>query len=188
MQVAARRKYLSVGGKANRPLLQKQTDKIKMPKIELITEINSTLETCFDLSRSIDLHKISTAQTNEQAINGRTNGLIELNETVTWQATHFGIRQKLTSKITAFDRPNYFIDEQTKGVFKSIVHEHKFEKFGDIVIMKDIFNFHSPFGLFGKLFNKFVLTNYLKRLLIERNQIIKEFAETEKWRELLNGE
>ena len=158
-----------------------------MPKIEIITQINSTLEICFDLSRSIDLHKISTAQTKEQAVAGRTNGLINLNETVTWQATHFGIRQKLTSKITAFDRPNYFIDEQIKGIFKSIIHEHKFEKVGDYVIMKDTFEFHSPFGFLGKIFNKLVLTNYLKRLLIDRNQIIIEFAETEKWKEVLNG-
>jgi len=158
-----------------------------MPKIELITEIKSTLEICFDLSRSIDLHKISTAQTNEQAIAGRTSGLIKLNETVTWQATHFGVRQKLTSKITAFDRPNSFIDEQVKGVFKSLVHEHKFEEVENMVIMKDIFEFHSPFGLLGKLFNQLVLTNYLERLLIKRNQIIKEFAETDKWKEVLNG-
>ncbi|MCA2857498.1 MAG: SRPBCC family protein [Chitinophagaceae bacterium] len=158
-----------------------------MPKIELITEINSTLEICFDLSRSIDLHIISTAQTNEQAIAGRTSGLINLNESVTWQATHFGVKQKMTSKITAFERPNYFIDEQVKGIFKSIVHEHKFEKVGNMIIMKDIFEFHSPFGLLGKLFNHLVLTNYLKRLLITRNQIIKEFAETEKWKVVLDG-
>jgi hypothetical protein len=86
-----------------------------MPIIKLTTEINSTLEICFDLSRSIDLHKISTSKTNEEAIEGKTKGLINLNETVTWKATHFGVRQKLTSKITAFDRPYYFVDEQTKG-------------------------------------------------------------------------
>lgn len=160
----------------------------QMPKIELVTEINSTLEICFDLSRSIDLHKISTAQTNEQAIAGRTRGLINLHEIVTWQATHFGVRQKLTSKITAFDRPNYFINEQTKGIFKSIIHEHNFEKVGDKVIMRDVFEFHSPFGLFGKIFNKLILTTYLKRLLTKRNQIIKEFAETKKWKEILNGQ
>lgn len=159
-----------------------------MPKIELITEINSTIEICFDLSRSIDLHKISTAQTNEQAIAGRTSGLINLYETVTWQATHFGVKQKLTSKITAFERPNYFTDEQVKGIFKSIVHEHKFEKVGNMVTMQDIFEFHSPFGLFGKLFNQLILTSYMKRLLIKRNKIIKEFAETKKWELILDGE
>jgi ligand-binding SRPBCC domain-containing protein len=159
-----------------------------MPKIEIITEINSTLEICFDLSRSIDLHKISTAHTHEQAISGRTNGLISLNETVTWQATHFGVKQRLTSKITAYDRPNYFTDEQVNGILKSFLHQHIFEKVGDKVIMKDIFEFHSPFGLLGKLFNHLVLTNYLKRLLTHRNQIIKEFAETEKWKKVLDGE
>jgi Uncharacterized conserved protein len=159
-----------------------------MPKIELRTEINSTIDICFDLSRSIDLHKISTAKTNEEAIAGKTSGLISLSETVTWQAKHFGIRQKLTSKITAFDRPKYFIDEQDKGIFKSITHEHKFEQIGDKVIMIDIFEFHLPLGILGRIFNNLVLTNYLKKLLIERNQIIKDFAETEKWKAVLNGE
>ncbi|HTM97818.1 MAG TPA: SRPBCC family protein [Pedobacter sp.] len=156
-----------------------------MPKIELITEINSTIELCFDLARSIDLHKISTSKTNEQAISGTTSGLIGLNEFVTWQATHFGIRQELTSKITAFERPYYFVDEQVKGAFKSIYHEHKFEHVPGKVIMRDIFKFESPYGVFGQLFNKLVLTNYLKKLLTDRNRIIKEFAETDKWRSLI---
>lgn len=158
-----------------------------MSIIELKTEINSTIEICFDLSRSIDLHRISTAKTNEEAIEGTTSGLINLNETVTWKATHFGIRQKLTSKITAFDKPNYFRDEQIKGAFKSIYHQHKFEQLDDKILMTDIFEYQSPFGIFGKVFNKLILTNYLRNLLIDRNNIIKEFAETDKWKLVLDG-
>ena len=158
-----------------------------MPKIELKTEINSTLDICFDLARSIDLHKISTAKTNEKATEGTTFGLINLNETVTWQATHFGIRQKLTSKITAFEKPIYFRDEQIKGAFKSIYHEHKFEQLDNKILMTDNFEFESPFGVFGKVFNNMILTNYLRKLLIDRNEIIKEFAETDKWKLVLNG-
>lgn len=158
-----------------------------MPKIELTTEIYSTIDICFDLARSIDLHKISTSKTKEEAIQGRTSGLISLNETVTWQATHFGVRQILKSKITAYDRPNYFRDEQINGIFESIYHEHKFEQLVNKVIMKDNFEFQSPFGLFGKVFNKLILTNYLRQLLIDRNNVIKDFAETEKWKLLLNG-
>jgi hypothetical protein len=67
-------------------------------RIDLTTIINAPIEICFDLSRSIDLHQQSTQQTHEKAIAGRTTGLIELNEFVTWQATHFLITQKLTSK------------------------------------------------------------------------------------------
>jgi ligand-binding SRPBCC domain-containing protein len=153
----------------------------------LTTEIYSTIGICFDLSRSIDLHKISTAATSEEAIDGRTSGLINLHETVTWQAIHFGIRQKLTTKITAFDRPIYFRDEQIKGIFKSLIHDHRFELKGEKVIMTDIFTFQAPCGILGKILSKFILTNYMKQFLIDRNETIKEYAETEKWRGMLNG-
>ena len=159
-----------------------------MPKIQLTTEIKSILEICFDLSRSIDLHKISTAPTNEVAIAGTTSGLIGLNEFVTWQATHFGMRQNLTSTITALEQPVYFRDEQLKGAFKSFYHEHLFEKSADTVIMKDIFEFQSPFGMLGSFFNILVLTRYMTKLLSERNKVIKEFAETDKWKSVLKGE
>ena len=156
-----------------------------MPKIELVTSIRSTPRICFDLSRSIDLHKISTARTNEKAIAGTTSGLINLNETVTWEATHFGITQKLTSKITAFNRPYHFRDEQVKGAFSSFFHDHFFEQKGEMVIMKDVFEFQSPFGSAGNIFNKLILTKYLTKFLIDRNQVIKAYAESEKWRSVI---
>ncbi len=157
-----------------------------MPVIELKTNIHASAEICFDLSRSIDLHKISTASTNEKAIDGTTHGLINLNEFVTWQAKHFGVTQKLTSKITVYDRPFHFRDEQQKGAFKYIIHDHYFETNGDKVMMKDIFNFQSPYGFLGRIIDKMILTNYLRKLLKTRNKIIKEYAETEKWKLVLN--
>ena len=60
-----------------------------MPKIELETNIRASVETVFDLSRCVDLHVESTAQTNERAVAGKTSGLLELGDTVTWEATHF---------------------------------------------------------------------------------------------------
>ena len=61
-----------------------------MPTIYLSTFIRATPTTTFDLSRSIDLHQISTKQTQEKVIAGRMSGLIELGESVTWRAKHFG--------------------------------------------------------------------------------------------------
>ena len=158
-----------------------------MPTIELKIEIKSIIERCFDLARSIDFHQISTAGTNEKAIGGRAKGLINFGETVTWEATHFGIRQKLTSKITAFERPFHFRDEQQKGIFKFIVHDHYFEQANDRVIMKDVFSFQSPFGILGKVFDKLILKNYLKKFLVERNNLIKEYAETTKWKTVITN-
>lgn len=156
-----------------------------MPTINLKTIVHADIQICFDLSRSIDLHSISVSETNEKAIAGKTSGLIELGETVTWEATHFGIRQQLTSKITAFEPPFYFVDEQVKGAFKSIHHQHIFEKDGDKTIMTDIFHFRSPMWIFGEIFNSLILTRYMKRFLVQRNQVIKEFAESSKWKEIL---
>ncbi|MDD2983529.1 MAG: SRPBCC family protein [Crocinitomicaceae bacterium] len=153
-----------------------------MPKIEIHTEINSSIEICFDLSRSIDLHLISTSKTKEKAIAGRTSGLVQLNDTVTWEATHFGVRQKLSSLISGFEYPFYFKDEQLKGAFKYFTHEHHFKQVGDQVVMTDVFVFESPFGILGRFFNRLVLTKYMRRFLMERNAIIKEYAESEKWK------
>lgn len=154
-----------------------------MPKIILHTIINSSKEICFDLSRSIDLHIISTNQTNEKAIAGVTSGLINLHETVTWEAFHFGIKQQLTSQIVAFDYPNHFRDIQLKGIFKFFNHDHFFANQNDeFTSMTDVFEFESPMGILGDIANKLLVTRYMKKLLIERNLIIKEYAETEKYK------
>lgn len=159
-----------------------------MPTIYLETIIKADIKICFDLSRSIDLHQLSTAKTNEKAIAGVTSGLININETVTWEAVHFGIKQQLTSIITQFNRPFHFRDEQLKGAFKYFIHDHYFKAFEGKVLMIDRFDFSSPYGVFGNIFDKLVLTNYMRSFLLERNQVIKEFAETDKWNSLIKIE
>lgn len=160
---------------------------LRMPKIILETKIHASIEICFDLSRSIDLHTSSLTHTSEQAVAGKTSGLIDLGETVTWKATHFGITQKLTSKITKFDRPVYFQDQQVSGAFHSFSHDHIFTQEIDCVVMKDVFNFESPFGYAGRIFNGLVLTDYLRRLLIKRNNFIKLCAERKGGKEFFNS-
>ena len=157
-----------------------------MPRIEIRTEINASKEIVFDLSRSIDLHKISTEQTNEKAISGKISGLIGMNESVTWRAKHFGVYQNLTSKITEFERPKYFTDEMQKGAFKEFKHEHLFLDFKKGTLMIDIFEYKSPFGIFGKLADKIFLKKYMTKLLINRNKCVKEFSESDKWKKILN--
>lgn len=157
-----------------------------MPVIELTTVIHAPIERCFDLARSIDLHKLSTGDTEEEAIAGVTSGLIGEGQQVTWKAKHFGVTQRLTSKITLFEYPYHFRDEMLKGAFKMIRHDHLFSKDGDHTVMKDIFVFKSPGGVFGMLFNKLILTRYLRTMLVSRNAMIKEVAEGEEWKVFLN--
>lgn len=157
-----------------------------MAKIELKTSINcNNIERVFDLCRSIDLHIISTAKSNEKAIAGTTSGLIGLGETVTWRAKHLGFYQTLTSKITDVERPTFFADEQEKGIFHSFRHEHFLSQKDNQVIIKDIFIYKSPLGWFGKLADFLFLEKYMTNLLKERNKVIKKYAETDLWKQVL---
>ena len=135
-----------------------------MCTIHLTTFIAAPIERVFDLSRSISLHKISTAHSNKEAIGGITSGLINKNETVTWKAKHLFKIRYFTTRISEMQSQNFFIDEMQKGDFKSLKHEHHFKKIDNGTIMIDILNFESPYGIIGKWFNKIYLKNLLQKL------------------------
>ena len=149
-----------------------------MPLIEVQTEIKADIKTCFDLARNIDFHQESLKFSKEKAIAGKISGLIGLGEWVSWEAKHLGFVQHLTSKITEFDAPNYFVDEMVFGAFKSFRHEHIFRECDNKTIMIDKFHFESPYGIVGKLANKILLKRYMKGLLKTRNSMLKQQAES----------
>ena len=155
-----------------------------MPTLRVVTPIDAPRERVFDLARSIDLHRLSTAGTEEEAIAGRTSGLIGYGEEVTWRARHFGLRQTLTARITAFTRPYTFTDEMVQGAFASFTHVHAFEEAPRGTVMVDTFTYAAPLGPLGRLAERLVLDRYLTRLLKDRNAVIKSFAESDRWREL----
>lgn len=149
-----------------------------MASFETITEITSDIQTVFDFSRDIDAHTRSMIHSNEKAVAGVTSGLISLGESVTWQATHFKIPFKMTSKITEMDRPNRFVDEQTKGPFKRFIHVHTFEKLSaEVTIMRDEIKFDSPLGFIGQLVDRLFLESYMENLIKKRNTELKQELE-----------
>jgi ligand-binding SRPBCC domain-containing protein len=156
-----------------------------MPVIELSTRVHAPLQRCFDLSRSIDLHARSTAGTEEVPVAGVTSGLIGAGEEVTWRARHLGVRQHLTSRITSFEPPGHFRDSMVRGAFRRFDHDHYFEPDGEFTIMRDRFDYTSPFGLLGRLADALFLKRYMTRFLEERNRVIREVAESEGWREYI---
>ena len=121
----------------------------------------------------------------EEAIKGKTSGLIGKGEWVTWRAKHFGFYQTLTSKIVEFERPDHFVDEMIKGAFKSFRHQHYFTKSDLGTLMIDYFEYKSPLGFLGNLADSLFLEKYMKKLLEKRNQTIKEFAESDMWKQVL---
>jgi ligand-binding SRPBCC domain-containing protein len=157
-----------------------------MPIIKIEFRVNAPLERVFDLARCIDLHEATMMKQGEKAIAGVTKGLIKLGETVTWEATHFGVKQNLTSKITQYERPRHFRDSMVEGVFKRFDHDHFFEHSGAQTLMKDIFDYDSPLGFLGNIADILFLESYMREILTERNRLIKEIAEGDEWRKFLS--
>ena len=155
-----------------------------MPTLRVVTPVAAPRARVFDLARSIDLHRLSTAGTEEEAIAGRTTGLIGYGEEVTWRARHFGVRQTLTARVTGFNRPFHFTDEMVTGAFASFTHLHAFEEAPRGTVMVDTFTYTAPLGPLGPLVERLVLNRYLTKLLTERNAVIKAYAESDRWREV----
>ena len=156
-----------------------------MPFIKLETFIDAKPQLVFDLSRSIDLHQTSMSHTHEKAISGTTTGLINEGETVTWTAKHFFKTRMLKVQITQMKPYEFFEDEMLEGDFKSMKHKHIFKLEGRNTKMTDEFSFEAPCGFIGMIFSYAFLSAYMKALLIQRNRVIKEYAETEKWKTVL---
>ena len=152
------------------------------------TLIRAPIARCFDLARSVEAHLAGNIHWGEAAVASGdvTTGLIGLGQRVTWRAKHFAIWQRLTSEITAMDRPLYFRDIMIEGPFRSMQHDHIFRTVSpDITEMENVYRFAAPLPLLGRLAEILVLRRYMQGLLRERSAVIKKIAESEEWQRLL---
>ncbi|WP_331436822.1 SRPBCC family protein [Gordoniibacillus kamchatkensis] len=141
-------------------------------------DIAAPIELCFDLARDIDIHSATVwKHTREKAVAGVTSGLILAGETVTFEATHFLVRQRLTSEIVQMERPYVFVDRMLRGAFKSMQHTHEFQAVGGVTRMTDTLQFAAPFGLLGLAAERLVLAKYMRRFVEDRNRALKRIAE-----------
>ena len=118
---------------------------------------------CYALALNVQAHLDSTQQTQERV--------------VTWEARHFGVRQRLTVRIIEASPPYHFCDELVRGAFRLLRHDHYFDEVPGGTRMRDVFAFSSPFGVIGRVFDRLFLTRYLTRFLQARNAILKQQLE-----------
>ena len=171
-----------------------------MAVIKIKTRIAAPPERVFDLARNIDFHVDTQTRHRERAVPGPApdgspgivTGLIGPGESVTWEAVHFGVRQRLTSRLGPeyYDRPRRFRDSMVpgSGAFAGFDHDHIFEidpVAKHITVRIDVFDLRAPFGVFGRLAERLFLTAYMRRLLLERADLIRTTAESEEWRQYL---
>jgi ligand-binding SRPBCC domain-containing protein len=148
-----------------------------MADFVITTQLSCPPDAAFDASLDIDLHLRSMAASGERAVGGVTRGKIGLGESVTWSARHFGVWWRMTSTISAYERPVRFVDEQVRGPFRSWRHEHRFEDRAGGTRMTDVVEFTAPLGPLGAVVAGTVLRAYLRRLIARRNAELKAATE-----------
>jgi ligand-binding SRPBCC domain-containing protein len=137
---------------------------------EVVTAVAAPPDQVFAVCLDVEAHTRSMADSSERAVDGRTRGELSLGDTVTFQARHFGLPWRLKARITSYDRPRHFVDEQESGPFKRWHHAHHFEPDGHGgTIMRDVIDFASPLGLVGRIVDRFVLVRYMAHLISIRN-------------------
>lgn len=149
-----------------------------MAVIELVTLVRCSAERLFDLELDMDAHSASLAASGETAATSTGSAVLGLGDEVTFRARHLGRTWTMSSRVTEYERPSRFVDEQVRGPFRSMRHEHLFDDAGDgVVRMTDRMAVAAPLGILGAAVVRLVLATYLRRLLSMRAAHIKVLAE-----------
>lgn len=148
-----------------------------MPLIEHKQFVKAPIEVCFNLTRDVDVHMQTCLKTKEKAVGGVTKGLLEEGDSVSWEVVHFGIKQRLTSKVIFMEKPYSFVEKMVKGAFRSFIHIHQFIEEEEGTTMIDHVQYKSRFGPIGVLIDKLFLEKYMKRFTVMRAIELKKIAE-----------
>jgi ligand-binding SRPBCC domain-containing protein len=143
--------------------------------IEVVSVIGAAPGTVFELELDVDAHADSLAGSRETAVTSTGRRRLGLGDEVTFRARHLGLPWRMTSRITAYDRPSHFVDEQVRGPFRSLRHEHRFEDLGDgRTKMTDRMCVRTPLG---DVLTRVLVAPYLRRLLRQRAAYLTRRAE-----------
>ncbi|QTZ92323.1 SRPBCC family protein [Streptomyces auratus] len=141
-----------------------------MQHFEVVTAVAAPPDQAFAVCLDVEAHTRSMADSSERAVDGKTRGELSLGDTVTFQARHLGLTWRLKARITSYDRPRCFVDEQESGPFKRWRHAHHFEPDGaGGTIMRDVIDFASPLGPVGRIVDRLLLSRYMPHLIRLRN-------------------
>ena len=156
-----------------------------MPTIHLTTFIAAPIDRVFDLSRNLSIYKLLMKDREEKFSSGAASSLINHGETITFMVKHFGRTRIVTTRVTDLKKPISFVQEQVNGDLILFKHEQHFKSIENGTIMIDMLDFEGPRDVIGKILGKVYLKKYLEKYLHNRNKLIRQYAESEKWRVVL---
>ena len=86
----------------------------------------------------------------------------------------FGVPLRWRTRITDYEPPVGFVDEQEKGPYALWRHRHDFEAVGTATRMRDTVDYRLPFGPLGTLAHALWIRRMLARIFDHRQRVIAE--------------
>lgn len=153
--------------------------------IHITNFIAAPSETVYDLSRHVLLQKKAMEKIGARQLRGVSSGLLSNNDTILWA---LGLANKdfhFTLKITELNPGLFIQEEMTQGSLESFKHLRHFKKIKNGTLVIDEIFYTLPKKFWAPWVDRLLLNGKLHDLLKERNNILKEYAESNKWRALL---
>jgi len=90
-------------------------------------------------------------------------------------------------EISAMERPAWFQVVMIRGPFRFMRHDHFFRSLpGGETELRNVYAFAAPLAVLGRVAEVTFLGRYMAGLLRERNEVIREIAESADWPRYLN--
>lgn len=74
-----------------------------------------------------------------------------------------------------------------RGSFARFDHDHYFDSADGGTVVRDIFDYNAPFGIFGRFAERLFLSAYMRRFLTGRLHALKALAESDNWQRFISG-
>ncbi|MFP5229017.1 MAG: SRPBCC family protein [Acidobacteriota bacterium] len=85
----------------------------------------------------------------------------------------YGVKFRWRTRIAAYEAPDFFVDEQLKGPYRSWVHRHSFEEAPGGTLMRDRVEYALGFGPLGALAHAMLVRRSVERIFAYRNETIR---------------
>lgn len=90
-----------------------------------------------------------------------------------------GVSTHWVTEITHLREREYFVDEQRYGPYALWHHQHHFREVAGGVEMTDIVNYAIPFGIIGRLVNRFFVRGRVNVIFDHRFEAVKNYFSRE---------
>lgn len=155
-----------------------------METVRLTTMINAPVERCFRLAISVDV-ELRAAGKAARVERGLSSGLLRPGDEVSYRGLQVG--RRYTILVDEWRPYTYFRDVRLDGAFVRFEHKHHFTTMDDGTWMREEIRFALGFSLLRKGRERLVRKRVV-RFLAARGAMIKQAAESDGWREFLEGQ